>query len=88
MLRSHKNVLFSALLLFSVLWTAENAAVQQPQTKSFRCDGVCLWTHRYVVNGHPHGSMVIDLLGGDRFRLVSQKNAQQQQQPLVAVNHT
>lgn len=32
--------------------------------------------------------MVIDLLRGDRFGLVRQKYAQQQQETLVAINHT
>lgn len=45
------------------------------------------WTHSNVVNSHPHGPMVIDLFCGDRLGLVSQKNAQQQQQTLVAINH-
>lgn len=44
-------------------------------------------THSDVVNSHPHGPVVIDLLCGDRFSLVGQKNTQQQQQTLVAVNH-
>lgn len=44
-------------------------------------------THSDVVNSHPHGPVVIDLLCGDRFSLVGQKYAQQQQQTLVAVNH-
>lgn len=53
-----------------------------------KCDGVPVWTHSYVVNSHPHGSMVVDLFSGDRLGLVGQENAQQQQQTLVAINHT
>lgn len=45
------------------------------------------YTHSDVVNSHPHSPVVIDLLCGDRFSLVGQKYAQQQQQALVAVNH-
>lgn len=45
-------------------------------------------THSNVVNSHPNGPMVIDLLCGDRLGLVSQKYPQQQQQTLVAINNT
>lgn len=54
----------------------------QSMTVSFLC------TYSNIVNGHPHRPMVIDLLCGDRLGLISQKNAQQQQQTLVSINHT
>lgn len=49
---------------------------------------ILFWTHSNVVNRHAHGPVVVDLLRGHRLGLISQKNAQKQQQPLVAINHT
>lgn len=62
-------------------------AGKQKQQK-WQQTGVSVWTHGYVVDGHAHGSMVIDLLRGDRLRLIGQKNPQEQQQTLVAINYT
>ncbi|TNN32331.1 hypothetical protein EYF80_057512 [Liparis tanakae] len=46
------------------------------------------FTHGDVVDRHPHGAVVVDLLRGDGLGLVRQEDAEQQQQTLVAVNHT
>lgn len=43
--------------------------------------------HRHVVDGHAHSTMVIDLLGGHTLGLISKKDAQQQQQPLVTIEN-
>lgn len=44
-------------------------------------------THSHVINGHPHGPVVVDLFRRDGLGLVRQEDAQQQQQPLVSINH-
>lgn len=48
---------------------------------------VHFFTHSNVVNGHPHGPMVVDLFRGDRLGFIGQEDAQQQQQPLVSIHH-
>lgn len=63
-------------------------ADSRTQKQEFRHDRFFFWTHSNVVNSHPNGSVVIDLFCGDRLGLVSQEYAQQQQQTLVAVDHT
>lgn len=63
-------------------------AKSSSQKQEFRRDCLCFWTHSDVVNSHPHGPVVIDLFCGDRLGLVSQKYAQQQEETLVAINHT
>ena len=63
-------------------------ADSRTQKQEFTHDRFFFWTHSNVVNSHPNGSVVIDLFCGDRLGLVSQEYAQQQQQTLVAVDHT
>lgn len=41
--------------------------------------------HRHIVDGHAHSPVVIDLLGGHTLGLISKKDTQQQQQPLVTI---
>lgn len=41
--------------------------------------------HRHIVDGHAHSPVVIDFLGGHTLGLISKKDTQQQQQPLVTI---
>lgn len=43
--------------------------------------------YRHVVDGHAHGTVVVDLLGGHALGLVRQEDAQQQEQPLEAIKY-
>lgn len=88
--RAVKIILIAAWMLSSVVF-AEKGKPQKADSGDSSL-GVTVFfffcTHSNVVNRHPHGPMVIDLLCGDRFGLVSQKYAQQQQQTLVSIHHT
>lgn len=43
--------------------------------------------HRHIVDGHAHSPVVVDLLGGHTLGLISKKDTQQQQEPLVAIEN-
>lgn len=82
---------------YSARYSGEKVLAEKSKTAESRQQdpeaGVQAWpfffcTHSNVVNSHPNGSVVIDLFCGDRLGLVSQEYAQQQQQTLVAVDHT
>lgn len=69
-----KNVLIATLMGFRVLESRERERNQQRQETGFGLDmtvSFLFWTHSDVVNSHPNGPVVIDLLGGDGLCLVS-----------------
>lgn len=43
--------------------------------------------YRNIVDSHAHSPVVVDLFSGNTFGLISKKDSQQQQQPLVTIEN-